>query len=81
MKNPETRHIIASIALCAIGIFMLATANLAGVIMPSEILPGETAGQVVMGSIGLTLFFSGGFYAFIRMGVIYYSNPENKLLT
>lgn len=81
MKNSETGHIIASIALCVIGILMLATSSLGGVIMPSEVLPGETAGQITMGAVGLTSFFAGGLYAFIRMGVIYYSNPENELLT
>jgi|GEM_PF-6799744 len=81
MRNSETKHIIASIAFCVIGTMLLAFADLGGIIMPSEILPAPTAGEVFMGLIGLLFFFTGGFYAFIRLGVIYYENLENKQIT
>lgn len=80
MKNQETRHTVASIAFCVFGIVLLAIANLGGVIMPSEVLPGETVGETFLGLIGLLSFFIGGFYAFIRLGVMYYENLERGQL-
>ncbi len=74
----ETKHIIACLALCVIGIALLAAADLGGIIMPKEISSGETIGETFIGLIGLLFFFTGGFYAFIRLGIIYYENLENK---
>lgn len=80
MKNQEAKHTIASIAFCAVGIVLLAITDLGGVIMPSEVLPGETVGELFLGMIGLLSFFVGGFYAFIRLGVIYYESLEDRQL-
>lgn len=81
MKNQEKKHIVASIAFCVVGMVLLAGANLGGIIMPSEVLPGETVGEAFLGLIGLLSFFVGGFYVFIRLGIIYYENQEHQLLT
>lgn len=61
MKNSENKHIIACIALCVIGVVVLA------LVAPVQGGLYVSARQIIVGGFGECMFFGGGFYAFIRI--------------